>query len=87
MKLFEFQAKEVFKENNIPVPHNRLIQSVEELEKALKCIGLPCVLKSQVLQGGRGKAGLICVVKTKEEAMKECKRLFESNIKVRKNTG
>jgi len=84
MKLFEFQAKEVFQKNNIVVPRSILIQSNEELDSALEIIGLPCVLKSQVLSGGRGKAGLICVVKTIEEAELECKRLFASKQGVRK---
>lgn len=84
MKLFEFQAKDVFKENNIAVPGNVRIESVDELEMAIETIGLPCVLKSQVLRGGRGKAGLICVVKSQEEAHQECKRLFSSNHCVKK---
>jgi len=84
MKLFEFQAKEVFQKNNIVVPRSILIQSNEELDSALEIIGLPCVLKSQVLSGGRGKAGLIAVVKSHEQAELECKRLFASKQGVRK---
>jgi len=84
MKLFEFQAKEVFSKNNIVVPKNVLVQSIEELEEALEKIGVPCVLKSQVLSGGRGKAGLIAVVKSHDQAMLECKRLFTSKQGVRK---
>jgi succinyl-CoA synthetase beta subunit len=59
MKLFEFQAKELFAEAGIPVPVGRVASSVEEAEAAAKDVGFPCVLKSQVLRGGRGKAGLI----------------------------
>ncbi len=83
MKLYEFQAKEVFNEAGIPIPKSRLIQSIDELSIALETVGLPCVLKSQVLSGGRGKRGLIQVVKTKEEAHQEAKKLFthEANIK------
>ncbi len=83
MKLYEYQAKDAFKEANIKIPNSQRIESAEALEEALQTVGLPCVLKAQVLSGGRGKRGLIQVVKTKEEALKETKRLFEheENIK------
>lgn len=83
MKLYEYQAKEVFSEAGIRIPKSRLIQDIDTLDLALEMVGLPCVLKSQVLSGGRGKRGLIQVVKTQEEAHREAKRLFahEDNIK------
>ena len=67
MKLFEYQAKEVFRANNIPTPNSQLMIDMAELPDALESIGVPCALKSQVLRGGRGKAGLIPLVKTMEE--------------------
>ncbi len=83
MKLFEYQAKEVFKETAIPVPNSVLIESEKELEQAIETVKTPCVVKSQVLSGGRGKAGLVVFTKTKEDAQAETKRLFslEQNIK------
>ena len=84
MKLFEYQAKEVFRDNNIPTPNSRLIVDLSDLPDALEAVGLPSALKSQVLRGGRGKAGLIPLVKTTEEAIFETKRLFESEHNVRK---
>lgn len=77
MKLFEYQAKELFEEQGIPVPARVLISDISELDQAISEIGLPCVLKAQVLQGGRGKAGLVKFVKTKEEAQTEAKRIIE----------
>ncbi|MEL7567377.1 MAG: ATP-grasp domain-containing protein [Dehalobacterium sp.] len=77
MKLFEYQAKELFEEQGIPVPIRVLINSIDELEQAISQIGLPCVLKAQVLQGGRGKAGLVKFVTSKEEAQTEAKRILE----------
>lgn len=77
MKLFEFQAKELFAENGIPVPKGTLISEISELDSALDKIGLPCVVKAQVLQGGRGKAGLVKFVRTKEEAQTEAQRILE----------
>lgn len=84
MKLFEFQAKSVFGDNGIAVPKSQLIENMNQLDDALEQIGVPCALKSQVLRGGRGKAGLIPLVKTVEEAKTEAKRLFDSKHNVRK---
>ncbi|CDX00228.1 Succinyl-CoA ligase [ADP-forming] subunit beta [Desulfitobacterium hafniense] len=81
MKLFEYQAKELFAESGIPIPQNALIGDISELNSALEKIGLPCVLKAQVLQGGRGKAGLVKFVRTKEEAQREAERILEATGK------
>jgi len=57
MKLFEYQAKDLFKKNGIPVPKSRLAKTAEEAEKLAAEMNIPLALKSQVLVGGRGKAG------------------------------
>ncbi|MFP4077574.1 MAG: succinate--CoA ligase subunit beta [Candidatus Izemoplasmataceae bacterium] len=81
MKLYEYQAKDLFESYGIPVPRRVLTEDMDALPAALKTIGFPCVLKSQVLEGGRGKRGLIPFVKNEDEALKEAKRLFtEENI-------
>ncbi len=84
MKLFEYQAKEVFRTHGIKTPKGVLAESVEEVLAAIEEVGLPCVLKSQVLRGGRGKAGLIPFVRTAEEAKSEAERLFASEHGVKK---
>ena len=68
MKLFEYQAKEIFADAGIPVPKAVLITSVAETAAAVETVGLPCVLKCQVLSGGRGKAGLVKLAQTLPEA-------------------
>jgi len=83
MKLYEYQAKEVFKESGIPIPKSILIHQEDELAQAIEQIGLPLVIKSQVLTGGRGKAGLISFVKTKEDAIFHVHRLFNHEIKIK----
>jgi succinyl-CoA synthetase beta subunit len=76
MKLFEYQANEIFREAGIPVPDFRVIDNIGQLDEALLLSGLPCALKSQVLSGGRGKAGLIKIAKTADEAHKAAEELF-----------
>ncbi|OGV47674.1 MAG: succinate--CoA ligase [Lentisphaerae bacterium GWF2_44_16] len=84
MKLFEYQAKDIFEEAGIPVPKRKLIESASGLDEALSATGFPCVLKSQVLQGGRGKAGLIQFAKTGQEAAEKTGMLFSPEKNVRK---
>lgn len=71
MKLFEYQAKDLFEKSNIPVPDRTVIKNSSELDSAINQVGLPCVIKAQVLHGSRGKAGLIQFAKEKEEAMEK----------------
>jgi succinyl-CoA synthetase beta subunit len=76
MKLFEYQAKEVFAGASIPVPKSVLITTATEIPAAAEALGLPCVLKCQVLSGGRGKAGLVKLVHTLAEAQELAERYF-----------
>lgn len=70
MKIHEYQAKELFRQFNIPTPLGELAFIPEEvLEVVEKSIGVPCVIKAQVHSGARGKAGGIKVAKTKEEVV------------------
>jgi succinyl-CoA synthetase beta subunit len=83
MKLFEYQAKALFAEAGIAVPAGVVIHHIDALDGALESIGLPCVLKAQVLRGGRGKAGLIQRVKDAAEARAQAEALFASPHGVR----
>jgi len=77
MKLFEFQAKEIFRKYNIPTSTSSyLIKNAEEVNAILDKLQLPCVLKAQVLSGGRGKAGGVKIAKTKEEIPKLVEQIF-----------
>ena len=81
MKLYEHQAKHVFSKHGISIPKGRVARSPEEVEEILAEIpGNEVVLKSQVLVGGRGKAGGIVIAK-KNEAVERAKELFGREIK------
>ena len=82
MKLFEYQAKEAFRAAGIAIPKAALIYHESEIDEALARVGLPCMLKAQVLRGGRGKAGLIRRATTRDEAVAQA--LFQSDPPVRK---
>jgi succinyl-CoA synthetase beta subunit len=78
VKLFEYQAKELFEEAGIAVPRGRLVSDVSEVDGALEEVGLPCAIKAQVLRGGRGKAGLIQLATTASEARTKAGQVFDS---------
>jgi len=84
MKLHEYQAKEVFSKAGIPIPRGRIALSEAEAVAAAEEIGFPCVLKAQVLRGGRGKAGLIRLVHDRDQARDAAAALFGSPVDVRR---
>ena len=79
MKLYEDEAKSIFKRYNIEVPKQiGIITSLEEA-KAFQC-EFPIVLKALVLIGGRGKAGGIRKVNNKQELLTITKELLDLKI-------
>jgi len=81
MKLFEYEAAEVFRRKNIPYPDFRTASTPAEAVEAAKELGLPVVLKAQVQVGGRGKAGGIKIVESLVEVEKVAKNMLGSHIK------
>jgi len=81
MKIHEYQAAEIFKEAGLPVAGGNVASEVSEAVQIAEKTGYPVVLKSQVLVGGRGKAGGIKVVKTKEELEEKFAELRKLEIK------
>ena len=81
MKIHEYQAKEIFADYEIPVSDEILCHSVDEVEKAAEKLGLPVVVKAQVLAGGRGKAGGVKLAKTKEELVNAANQILGMDIK------
>lgn len=76
MKLYEYQAKEIFEKEGIPTPRGFVTSSPIEAENIMHTWGTEVVIKSQVLVGGRGKAGGIKFVSSPEEANLATKQLI-----------
>jgi succinyl-CoA synthetase beta subunit len=68
LDLYEFQGKELFRRYGIPVSEGRVVTSSIDARVAAEELGVPVVVKAQVLTGGRGKAGGIKLAETPEEA-------------------
>lgn len=81
MKLHEYQAKQIFSKHGIRIPRGELAMSVEEVRKIAEKLGGKVVLKSQVLVGGRGKAGGIKKAYSVDEAVEKAKEMFGSVLK------
>lgn len=68
MNLHEYQAKELFAQYGLPVSKGYAVDNVADALAACDKIGgNHWVVKAQVHAGGRGKAGGVKLVKTKEE--------------------
>jgi succinyl-CoA synthetase beta subunit len=81
MKLHEYQSKQIFAENGIPIPQGRVAMTAQEARAIAEELGGRSVIKSQVLIGGRGKAGGIRVVDSSEEAEEVATQLLGMEIK------
>jgi succinyl-CoA synthetase beta subunit/citryl-CoA synthetase large subunit len=68
MRFYEYESKALFARHGMPLGKSRLVKSADEARRAAEEIGLPVVLKSQVLSGGRMKAGAVKFANTAEEA-------------------
>jgi succinyl-CoA synthetase beta subunit len=81
MDLLEYQGKQLFARHGIPVPSGKPATSVEDAVAAAEEIGYPCVVKAQVLIGGRGKAGGIKLAKDRAEAEQYATDILGMDIK------
>jgi len=81
MKIHEYQAKELFRQYNIPVPDGKLAVTTEEsIEIAKNITGIPCVVKAQVHSGARGKAGGIKFACTIDEVKEAANQIIGMEI-------
>ena len=81
MDLLEYQGKQLFARHGVPVPSGSPAGTVEQAVAAADEIGYPCVIKAQVLIGGRGKAGGIKVAKDRAEAEEHARAILGMDIR------
>ena len=72
MKIHEYQAKEILRRYNVPVPNGEMVTTLEEADTAAKSLfsagNAAVVVKAQIHAGGRGKGGGVKVAKSLEDA-------------------
>lgn len=81
MRLYEYEGAELFRRESIPVPDYALITSPEEAKQKAQEIGLPVVLKAQVLTGGRYLAGGVNSAATLEDVERSATRILGSSVR------
>lgn len=81
MKLHEYQSKQIFSRYGIPIPQGKVAASAEEARQIAQELGGKVVIKSQVLVGGRGKAGGIRLAKSPNEAEELATQILSMEIK------
>ncbi|RLC87466.1 MAG: ADP-forming succinate--CoA ligase subunit beta [Chloroflexi bacterium] len=81
MKLHEYQSKRLFAAHGVPIPRGDVATTPEEARRIAEELGTPVVVKSQVLVGGRGKAGGIRLAHTPAEAERVAGEVLGMEIK------
>jgi len=81
MKLHEYQSKQIFSKYGVPIPKGRVASTASEARQIADELGGRVVVKSQVLVGGRGKAGGIKVANNSSEAEQLATQILAMEIK------
>ena len=81
MKIHEYQAKEILKKYNVPVPKGKVAFTVDEAVQAAQEIGGNVwVVKAQIHAGGRGKGGGVKVAKSLDEVREFSQNMLGMNL-------
>src|SRR6201988_2197793 len=80
MRFFEYEAREIVKRAGIPVTDYGFTTDAAEARQIAERIGGPTVIKSQVLTGGRMKAGGVKFADTPEEAEGHAEAILQLEI-------
>lgn len=81
MKLYEYQAKERFRQAGIETPRGEVASTPAEVRAAAERLGPRVAVKVQVPIGGRGKAGGIKLAQSPEEAETIGQQLIGMNVR------
>jgi len=80
MKLYEYEAAEIFARIGIPIPGELTASTPEDAVTSAQQLGYPVVIKAQVLTGGRGLAGGVKKASTPSETIAAAESIFSARI-------
>ena len=80
MRFFEYEAREIVKRAGIPVTDFGFATTAQEAREIAHRIGGPTVVKSQVLTGGRMKAGGVKFAESPDEAAEHANAILQLEI-------
>jgi succinyl-CoA synthetase beta subunit len=81
MRLHEHEAARLFQQAGVPVPPFAVARTADEAVAALATVGLPVVIKAQVLVGSRGKHGGIVMAETADEVRQKTGAILGSAVR------
>ena len=81
MKLYEFEGNDLLRREGIPVLDYALAATAGEARVGAAKLGLPVVVKAQVLTGGRWLAGGVQTAHSLEEVEESSQRMIGSSIR------
>jgi len=81
MKLYEFEGNDLLRREGIPVPDYVLATTPEEAREKAETLGLPVVVKAQVLTGGRWLAGGVQTAHSMEQVEEAARSILGSSIR------
>ncbi|MCI0574966.1 MAG: ADP-forming succinate--CoA ligase subunit beta [Chloroflexi bacterium] len=81
MNLHEYQAKRIFAQHGLPIPKGNVATTPAQARAIARELGGRVVVKSQVLTGGRGKAGGVKLANTPDEAEQVAGQILGMDIK------
>ncbi|MGZ4293071.1 MAG: ATP-grasp domain-containing protein, partial [Solirubrobacteraceae bacterium] len=80
MRFFEYESRAIVAKVGIPVTKHGFAKGADEARRIAEDIGGPVVIKSQVLTGGRMKAGGVQFADTPEEAERHAEHVLDLEI-------
>jgi succinyl-CoA synthetase beta subunit len=80
MRFFEYESRAIVAKVGIPVTKHGFATTAEEARAAAEQIAGPVVIKSQVLTGGRMKAGGVQFADTPDEAARHAEHVLNLEI-------
>jgi succinyl-CoA synthetase beta subunit len=80
MRFYEYESRRILERAGIPVTEYGFCKTAAEAKKVAEKIGGPTVIKSQVLIGGRMKAGGVKFADTPEEAADHAEAILKLEI-------
>ncbi|MDX6642120.1 MAG: citryl-CoA synthetase large subunit [Solirubrobacteraceae bacterium] len=80
MRFFEYESKEIVRKGGIPTSKGGFAKTADEARARAEEVGGPVVIKSQVLTGGRMKAGGVKFADTPDEAAQHAEAILALEI-------
>jgi succinyl-CoA synthetase beta subunit len=80
MRFFEYESRAIVAKAGIPVTKHGFVKTADEARRLAEQIAGPVVIKSQVLSGGRMKAGGVQFADTPDDAARHTEHILDLEI-------